>query len=224
LGIVTGAVLAASVALPLAATAASYPPATYGEGQVDRSVVHPGECVHFSGGGYRKNAQLAVTDNGDPSARGKADGTGNFRIQVCFSTDATLGSHRLEASGTGENGAPRYVTATVTVVGLSESVGSSTSGGEVAGGSAAGAGSGTANGGSGSAGGSATLPNTNGTASGSGSAPGGASSGGPLAGPTQHASSATPWPLIGGLAAAMVLVVGASSLTLVRRARRKAGV
>lgn len=126
----------AALAIAFAAAPAfadDYPPATYGQGSVDRSVVHPGECVHFSGGGFAGGAALSVTDNNHPSTTGTADRDGRFRVLVCFDTNATLGRHELAARGEGANTAPRTVTAAVTVQGLTET-GGSTQGGHVQGG------------------------------------------------------------------------------------------
>jgi hypothetical protein len=132
-------VVAATLGLGLGLTstgtalAASYPPPTTGQGQVDRSVVHPGECVHFSGGGFAKGASLVITDNGHRTTTGKANQKGNFRVRVCFSSNATLGRHVLRASGEGYNTAPRVVSAEVRVEGLSESRNGQSSGGGVSG-------------------------------------------------------------------------------------------
>lgn len=100
-----------------------YPPPTHGRGAVDHSSVHPGDCVHFSGGGFDARAVLSITDDGRQAARDRADKSGDFVVKVCFSSDARIGNHELKASGQGGNGGARDVTAYVRVEGVSQSQG-----------------------------------------------------------------------------------------------------
>ncbi len=101
------------------ARAADYPLPTHGTGTVDKSIVVAGDCVTFSGSGFTPETALTVTDDERVVRSSLADGLGGFAEKVCFATNATLGRHVLRAAGTGANAAPRDVTATVTVVGLS---------------------------------------------------------------------------------------------------------
>jgi hypothetical protein len=102
------------------ASADPYPLPTTGIGTVDRSIVHPGECVIFSGDGFKPGAAITIRDDGHDVGQTTADPHGRFRYKVCFSSDAHLGPHVLTASGTGANGAGRVVSAIVTLVGITD--------------------------------------------------------------------------------------------------------
>lgn len=100
LGLVTALVLATSSG----ANAECYPPSPDHAGRVDHTQVAPGECVTFSGGGFRPNATVVITDNGAPSGSAKADNKGDFSKVVCFDSDTEPGQHELVATGPGKGG------------------------------------------------------------------------------------------------------------------------
>jgi hypothetical protein len=94
-----------------------YPAPTVGAGAVDKSVARPGDCVVFSGGGYKPGVVLSVTDNAHKVHTVKTNSKGRFSVRVCFDTNAKLGKHVLCAKGMGANGASRVVCATVLLLG-----------------------------------------------------------------------------------------------------------
>ena len=143
------------------ALAEDYPLPTHGQGKVDKTRVVAGECVIFSGDGFKPGTPLTITDDGTEVATTTADANGEFSTQVCFSTTARLGRHVLMAEGIGANGAARDVTATTTVVGASSTR-------PPPGGSTGGSGTGTGTGTGGIGNGSGGVGNGTGTGNGTG--------------------------------------------------------
>lgn len=100
---------------------AQYPP-TVGNGRVTRSEVKQCQCTLFSGDGFLPGTTVTVTDRG-PTGAPKvvatvtADSKGGFKVKVCFDEKSVPGKHTLAAKGTGADGKPREVRATVTVDG-----------------------------------------------------------------------------------------------------------
>ena len=87
------------------ARAECYPPnPSNGAGQVDRSQVAPGECVVFSGSGFRPKATVFVDDDGDPRGTAEANPKGEFSTQVCFGSDTEPGQHLLTGTGPDKGG------------------------------------------------------------------------------------------------------------------------
>ena len=117
-----------------AALAACYPPHSQGQGEVDRTEVRPGECVTFSGGGFKPLTQVSITDDKRTVETVRSDADGQFTARVCFDTDAKVGEHQLRGTGLAaqssgcDSSGERTVTAKVRVVGATSS-GGSTSGG-----------------------------------------------------------------------------------------------
>src|SRR5439155_613449 len=68
--------------------------------------VKPGQQVTFQGGGFAKNAPLALEFQSTPTPLGNttADASGNFKATVTIPNDATGGAHHLVARGPGANG------------------------------------------------------------------------------------------------------------------------
>ena len=62
----------------------------------------------FQGGGFAKNAPLALEFQSTPTPLGNttADASGNFKATVTIPNDATGGAHHLVARGPGANGGP----------------------------------------------------------------------------------------------------------------------
>ena len=101
LGLATVLVLATSTG----ARAECYPPnPNNGQGRVDRSRVAPGECVQFSGSGFRPKSTIVVADDGAPRGTAQADSKGDFSKQVCFASDSEPGSHTLTGTGPDKGG------------------------------------------------------------------------------------------------------------------------
>ncbi|HEX8004647.1 MAG TPA: hypothetical protein VF519_18325 [Mycobacteriales bacterium] len=101
LGLATVLVLATGTG----ARAECYPPdPNNGAGHVDRSRVAPGECVTFSGSGFRPKTAVAVADNGSPVGVAQADPSGDFSHEVCFSSTAQPGQHELTGTGKDKGG------------------------------------------------------------------------------------------------------------------------
>ena len=80
--------------------------------------VKPGQQVTFQGGGFAKNAPLALEFQSTPTPLGNAtaDASGNFKATVTIPNDATGGAHHLVARGPGANGGTNEAVADVTVV------------------------------------------------------------------------------------------------------------
>lgn len=101
LGLATVLVLATGTG----AGAECYPPNPgNGQGRVDRSRVAPGECVMFSGSGFRPKSTIAVADDGAPRGTAQADSKGEFSKQVCFPSNSQPGSHTLTGTGPDKGG------------------------------------------------------------------------------------------------------------------------
>jgi hypothetical protein len=101
LGLATVLVLAAGTG----ARAECYPPnPNNGQGHVDRSQVAPGECVMFSGTGFRPKSTVFVDDNGAPRGTSQADSKGEFSKQVCFDSKTKPGQHELSGTGPSKGG------------------------------------------------------------------------------------------------------------------------
>ena len=101
LGLATVLVLATGTG----ARAECYPPnPANGSGQVDRSRVAPGECVVFSGNGFRPRADVTVADDGVIVGTSKANPKGEFSHQVCFGSGARPGQHVLTGTGADKGG------------------------------------------------------------------------------------------------------------------------
>lgn len=117
------------------ARAECYPPdPNNGAGHVDKSRVAPGECVTFSGNGFRPSSTILVDENGNLAGTAKANNKGEFSKQVCFASDAEPGQHELHGTGPDKGGdcgngnhamtakatPQRTVTATVYVLGVGQ--------------------------------------------------------------------------------------------------------
>jgi len=101
LGLATVLVLATGTG----ARAECYPPnPNNGQGRVDRSQVAPGECVVFSGSGFRPKTTVFVDDNGAPRGTAQADNKGDFSKQVCFDSSTQPGQHELSGTGASKGG------------------------------------------------------------------------------------------------------------------------
>jgi hypothetical protein len=98
--------------------AADYPLPTSGQGQVTVSIVQVGHCTTFFGSGFQPGSTVTITDNGIRLGTAKASNNGAYAYTVCYATNAKLGPHTLNATGTGGNGAARTLTAIVHVVGV----------------------------------------------------------------------------------------------------------
>lgn len=95
----------AVVTVTTGAHADCYPPDPgNGQGSVDKSRVAPGECVVFSGNGFKPNGTVAVADNGAPAGTAKAGSKGDFSKQVCFGSTAKPGQHELTGTGPDKGG------------------------------------------------------------------------------------------------------------------------
>lgn len=126
LGLVTVLVLMTGTG----AQADCYPPnAGHGAGRVDKTRVAPGECVVFSGNGFRPGSTVTVADNGAVVGTAEANASGEFSERVCFGASTTPGQHELTgtgpdqggdcAPGSGNGNGTRTVRATVFVLGES---------------------------------------------------------------------------------------------------------
>lgn len=101
LGLATVLVLATGTG----ARAECYPPdPSNGSGHVDRTQVAPGECVVFSGTGFRPKSTIFVDDNGEPVGTAEATPKGEFSKQVCFGSDTEPGQHVLSGTGPDKGG------------------------------------------------------------------------------------------------------------------------
>lgn len=101
LGLATVLVLATGTG----ARADCYPPnPSNGSGHVDKTQVAPGECVTFSGTGFKPRSDVFVTDNGADRGSAKADSKGEFSHEVCFGYTAQPGQHELQGRGTDKGG------------------------------------------------------------------------------------------------------------------------
>ena len=85
---------------------------------VGDSTVKPGQQVTFQGGGFAKNAPLALEFQSTPTPLGNttADASGNFKATVTIPNDATGGPHHLVARGPGATGGTNEAVADITVV------------------------------------------------------------------------------------------------------------
>lgn len=196
----------ALVTMSSGAHADCYPPDPgNGQGSVDKSRVAPGECVVFSGNGFKPNGTVAVADNGAPVGTAKASSKGEFSKQVCFGSTAKPGQHELTGTGPDKggdcNGQPHAVAAgfrTMSVMATGDRTVRATvyvlGAGKVAkpGGNEQGRESGEVAGGSGSSGGGLGLPFTG------------------------------DMTLAEGLAALLLILLGAGSLLAARPRRRSA--
>ena len=112
-------VLTLGAAVP--AAQAQYPP-TVGSGRVTRSELKQCQCTLFTGDGFEPGSSVLILDRGPdgiarPLGTATVDHKGEFRFKACFDENDDEGTHRLLARGTGANGAPREVSATVRVEG-----------------------------------------------------------------------------------------------------------
>lgn len=100
---------------------AQYPP-TVGAGRVSRSELKQCQCTLFTGDGFEPGSTVPIFDRGpDGVTRAigstTADNRGAFRFKVCFDEHDDEGTHTLIGRGTGADGRPREVRATVRVQG-----------------------------------------------------------------------------------------------------------
>jgi hypothetical protein len=81
------------------------------------TTVKPGQQVTFQGGGFAKNAPLALEFQSTPTPLGNAtaDASGNFKATVTIPKDATAGPHRLVARGPGASGGTNESAADIVV-------------------------------------------------------------------------------------------------------------
>lgn len=101
LGLATVLVLATGTG----ARADCYPPNPgNGAGHVNHSRVAPGDCVTFSGNGFRPRSDVAIADNGASRGTARADQSGAFSTEVCFASDTPPGQHVLTGTGPDKGG------------------------------------------------------------------------------------------------------------------------
>jgi hypothetical protein len=105
----------------VATAAGPYPPPSKGTGRVDPSHIKAGECAVFSGDGFAPATSVAISDNGVSRGTTTTTASGTFSIQLCYATNATKGQHQLSGSGTGADGNPLTVYATLIVEGVRQS-------------------------------------------------------------------------------------------------------
>jgi hypothetical protein len=87
------------------AQADCYPPNPgNGSGHVDKTRVAPGECVTFSGNGFRPRTTVTVADNGAVVGATQANSAGEFSKQVCFGATSAPGQHELTGTGADKGG------------------------------------------------------------------------------------------------------------------------
>jgi hypothetical protein len=125
--VVSAAVMGVVVLLgPVVHAAGPYPPppASGGQGQVDDSRVEAGECVIFSGDGFKPGTTVTIRDNGKVVGTAPVAADGTFSKRICFDTDAKPGRHTLTATGVATDGRPLTVSAVVFVTGVSQRPGS----------------------------------------------------------------------------------------------------
>ncbi|HVF04200.1 MAG TPA: hypothetical protein VNA20_05115 [Frankiaceae bacterium] len=99
------------------AAQAQYPP-TVSAGRVSRSEVKQCQCTMFTGDGFAPNSSVAIYDRGPDGVEeflgtATTDNRGTFRFKACFDENDDQGSHTLIGRGTGVDGRPREVRATV---------------------------------------------------------------------------------------------------------------
>lgn len=112
-------VLTLGAAVP--AAQAQYPP-TVGAGRVSRSQLKQCQCTLFTGDGFEPGSSVLILDRGPdgvtrPLGTATVGNNGTFRFKACFDEHDEQGTHTLIGRGTGSNGAPREVRATVRVEG-----------------------------------------------------------------------------------------------------------
>lgn len=87
------------------AQADCYPPNPgNGQGHVDKTRVAPGDCVMFSGNGFRPKTVVTVADNGAVVGTTQANSKGEFSKQVCFGATSAPGQHELTGTGADKGG------------------------------------------------------------------------------------------------------------------------
>lgn len=91
-----------------------YPPGRCGS-QVSATTIREGECVTFSGGGFRPGSTITITDNGAVVATVQADASGNFSVGVC---PEGRGRHVLRAEGVDVLGVRLVLEEVVEVLGV----------------------------------------------------------------------------------------------------------
>lgn len=89
-----------------------------GAGTVSTTTVSAGEKVTFSGSGFAAGSEIVIAVNGDRVTTVRADSTGRFTVSLAVGSYS--GSVVLSATGVTPDGAPRVVTATITVVGADQ--------------------------------------------------------------------------------------------------------
>jgi hypothetical protein len=97
--------------------AQGYPPASETL-SVSTSAALPGEPVILSGSGYAPGTTITITFESTPRVVGvvRADGSGRFTAEVVIPPDATPGMHTLRATGSGDDGSTRVISAAIMVM------------------------------------------------------------------------------------------------------------
>ena len=81
------------------AFAGDYPPSSDGEGRVEPSRIHGGECATFSGNGFLPHVTIAVTDNGADRGTATTTSKGGFAKELCYDYLTPAGRHVLRGTG-----------------------------------------------------------------------------------------------------------------------------
>lgn len=104
--------------------AQGYPPASETL-SVSTSAALPGQPVIVSGSGYAPGTTVTITFESTPRVVGvvQADASGRFTAEVVVPPDATPGMHTLRATGLGEDGGPRVISAAIMVMAPAGTVG-----------------------------------------------------------------------------------------------------
>ncbi|HEX2274476.1 MAG TPA: hypothetical protein VHG90_11445, partial [Acidimicrobiales bacterium] len=116
-----GLVAALLVFLGAPVLAQGYPPATETL-SLSTSAAAPGEPVTISASGYEPGTTVTITFESTPRVIGvvQADASGRFTAQVVIPPDATPGMHTIRATGLGDDGTTRVVSAAILVTGSVE--------------------------------------------------------------------------------------------------------
>jgi hypothetical protein len=112
-----GLIAALVVLLGTPVLAQGYPPSSETL-SVSTSVAVPGEPITVSGSGYAPGTTVTITFESTPRVIGvlQADASGRFTAQVVVPADATPGMHTIRATGLGDDGSTRVVSAAIMVM------------------------------------------------------------------------------------------------------------
>jgi len=98
------------------ASAQGYPPSS-DTLAVSTSTAVPGQPITISGSGYEPGTTVTITFESTPRVIGvvQADASGRFTAEVVVPPDATPGMHTIRATGMGDDGTTRVVSASILV-------------------------------------------------------------------------------------------------------------